>query len=86
MLGTQYCLDGIEVAVAALNKQALGHRSANDWLLLSIDLAPFYDNSSTTGPHLSPLGGLTSSHVFFPLLPWLPTTPNKPHLCEHLWY
>ena len=30
------------MAVAALNKQALGHRSAIDWLLLlSIDLAIF---------------------------------------------
>ena len=53
------------MAVVALNKQALGHRSANGWLLLlTIDLATFYDISSTTGLHLSPFGGPTSSHVF----------------------
>ena len=52
------------MAVAAPNKQALGQRSANDWLLLlSIDLATFYDISSTTGLHLSPFGGLTSSKM-----------------------
>ena len=40
-------------------KQALGQRSANHWLLLlSIDLATFYDISSTTGLHLSPFGSL----------------------------
>ena len=75
------------MAVAALSKQALGQRSANDWLLLlSIDLATFYDISSTTGLHLSPFGGLTSSHVFSLPLLWLPTTPNQPPLCKHLWY
>ena len=52
------------MAVAALNKQALGHKSANYWLLLSIDLATFYDVSSTKGLHLSIFGGLTLSHVF----------------------
>ena len=62
------------MAVAALNKQALGQRSANDWLLLlTIDLATFYDISSTTGLHLSTYGGLTSSRVFFP------TTAVAPH-------
>ena len=64
------------MAVAALNKQALGQRSANYWLLLlTIDLATFYDISSTTGLHLSPFGGITSSHVF-PHHPQ-PTTPMR---------
>ena len=59
--------------MAALNNQALDHRLANDRLfLLSIDLATFYDISSTTGLHLSPFGGLTSSHVF-------PTAAMAPH-------
>ena len=67
------------MAVAALNKQALGQRSANDWLLLlSIDLATFYGICSTTGLHFSPFGCLTSSRVFSPPLSWLPTTPNQP--------
>ena len=36
------------MAVAELNKQALGHSSANDWLLLlSIDVATFYVVLST---------------------------------------
>ena len=53
------------MAVAALNKQALGHRLANGWLLLlTIDLATFYDISSTTGLQLTPFGGPTSSCVF----------------------
>ena len=53
------------MAVVALNKQALGHRLANDWLLLlSIDLATFYDVSSIRGLHLSPFGGLTFLRVF----------------------
>ena len=66
------------MAVVALNKQALGQTLANDWLLLlSIDLATFYDISSTTGLHLSPFGGLTSSRVFSPPLPWPPT--NHPY-------
>ena len=87
MSGIQWRSDGIEMAVAALNKQALGYTSANDWLLLlSTDLATFYGIFSTTGLHLSPFGGPTSSRVFFPPLPWLPTTPNQPPLCEHLWY
>ena len=51
------------MAVAALNKQALGH--TNDWLLLlSTDLATFYGICGTTGLHLSPFGCLTSSCVF----------------------
>ena len=66
------------MAVVAHNKQALGHRSANYWqLLLSIDLATFYDGS-TTGLHLSPFGVLTSSRVFPHHCQWLPTTPNQP--------
>ena len=53
------------MAVAALNKQALGYTSANDWLLLlSTDLATFHGICSTTGLHLSPFGCLTSSCVF----------------------
>ena len=77
MSGIQWCSDGLEMAVAAFNKQALGHRSANNWLLLlSIDLAAFYDISSTTGLHLNPFKGLTSSRVFSPPLPWLPTNPQ----------
>ena len=53
------------MAIAALNKQALGHTLANYWLLLlSIDLGTFYDVSNTTGFHLSLFGGLTSSCVF----------------------
>ena len=53
------------MAVAALNKQALGHRSANGWLLLLyIDLATFYDVSSTPGLHFSPFSGPASSCVF----------------------
>ena len=49
----------------SLNKQAVGQRSANYWqLLLSIDLATFYDISNATGLHLSPFGGPTSSRVF----------------------
>ena len=59
------CSDGLETAVAALNKQALGHRLVNYWLLLlSIDLATFYDVSSTRRLNLSPFGGLTPSHVY----------------------
>ena len=62
------------MAVAALNKQALGHTSANDELLLLLtDLATFYGICSTTRLHLSPFGCLTS-HVFSPPLSWLPTT------------
>ena len=58
------------MAVAALNKQALGHRLANDWLLLlSIDLATFYDVLNTRGLHLSPFGGLTSACVYSLPLP-----------------
>ena len=52
---------------------------AGPWIgccLLYIDLATFDDISGTTGLHLSPFGGLTSSCVFFPPLLWLPTTPN----------
>ena len=46
-------LDGLEMAVVALNKQALGQRLANYWLLLlPIDLATFYDISSTKRLHL----------------------------------
>ena len=53
------------MAVAALNKQTLGQRLANDWLLLlSIDVATFYGISSTTGIYFSPFGCLTSSCVF----------------------
>ena len=53
------------MAVAALNKQALGHTSENDWLLLlSTNLATSYGIYSTTGLHLSPFGCLTSSRVF----------------------
>ena len=53
------------MAVAVPNKQGLGHRSTNGWLLLLIiDLATFYDISSTTGLHFSPFGGPTSSRVF----------------------
>ena len=53
------------MAVAVLNKQALGQRLANYWLLLlSIDLATFYDASSTRGLHLSSFVGLTSLRVF----------------------
>ena len=41
------------MAVVALNKQALDHTLANDWLLLlSTDLATFYGICSTTGLHL----------------------------------
>ena len=70
------------MALAALNKQALGPRSANDWLLLlPIDLATFYDISSTTGLYLSTFGGLTSSRVFSPPLLWLPTAVVAPHHC-----
>ena len=73
-------MDGLKIAVAALNKQKLGQSLANHWLLLlSIDLATFYDVSSITGLHLSPLGGLTSSGVFSSPLPWLPTTTVAPH-------
>ena len=73
MSGIHLCLDGFEMAVAALNKQALGYRLANYWLLLlSIDLATFYGVSSTIGLHLSLFVGLTSSHVF-------PTTAVAPH-------
>ena len=50
--------------VAALNKQALDQRLANDWLLLlSIGLATFYAIQSTTELHFSPFGCLTSSCV-----------------------
>ena len=76
------------MAVVALNKQALGRRLASYWLLLlSIVLTTFYDVSSTKGLHLSLFGGLTSSSVFSPPLPW-PTAPNQPPLCKHLhlWY
>ena len=65
------------MAVVALNKQALGYTSANDWLLLlSTDLATFYGIFSTLGLHLSPFGCLTSSRAFSPSLSWLRTTPN----------
>ena len=84
MSGIQYCSDGLEMAVAA---PGTGPTSANDWLLLlSTDLATFYGICSTTGLHLSPFGCLTSSRVFSLPLPWLPTTPNQPPLCEYLWY
>ena len=70
------------MAVAALNRQALGHGLANYWLLLlSIDLAMFYDVSSTIGRYLSPVRGLTSYYAFFTPLPWPPTTPiNHPYV------
>ena len=70
------------MAVVALNKQALGHTSANDWLLLlSTDLATFYGISSTTGLHLSPFGCLTSSHVFPHHLRGSPPPPtNHPYV------
>ena len=65
------------MAVVALYMLALGQRWANHWLLLlSIDLDTFYDISNKTGLYLSLFGGLTSSHVFSPPLPWLPTTPK----------
>ena len=69
------------MAVPALNKQALGHKLANGWLLLlTIDLASFYDILSATELHLSPFGGPASSRVFSPPVPWLPTTPtNHPY-------
>ena len=58
-------IHGHEMAVPALNKQAMGHILANDWLLLlSTDLATFYDICSTTELYLSPFGCLTSSRVF----------------------
>ena len=64
------------MAVAALNKQALGQRSANYWLLLlSIDLVTFYDVPSTVGFHLSPFAGITSSH-FFPVTAMAPRHPQ----------
>ena len=64
------------MAVAAINKQALGQRSVNYWLLLlSFDLATFYDILSTIGLHLSPFGGLTSPRVF--LYHSQPTTPMR---------
>ena len=70
------------MAEAALNKQAQGHGLANAWLLLlSTDLATFYDISSTTILYLSPFGGQTSSRIFFLPLLWLPTTPtNHPYV------
>ena len=67
----------LEMAVVVLNKQAIGCRLPNDWLLLlSIDLATFCSIWSTRRLHLSQLGSLTSSHVFSLPLPWLPTTPT----------
>ena len=55
----------LEMIAAAFNKQALGHRWTNYWLLLlSNNLATFYDVPSTRGLHLSPFRGLTFSHVF----------------------
>ena len=79
------------MAVAALNKQALSHTSANDWLLLLfIDLATFYGICSTAELHLSPFGCLTSLCVFSATAvaphQLLSTTPNQPLVCEHLWY
>ena len=74
MLDIQY-LDGLELALAALNKQVLGCRLPNDQLLLlSIDLATFCDIWSTRGLLLSLFGSLTSSCVFSLPLPWLPTS------------
>ena len=68
------------MAVAVLNKQELGQRSANGWLLLlTNDLATFYDILSTIGLHLSPFGEPTSSCVFSLPLQWLPTTAVAPH-------
>ena len=65
----------------AINKQALGHRSANCWLLLlSIDLPTFYDVSSTRGLHLSAFGGLTSSRVFYHCRSSSPTPTNHLYL------
>ena len=72
-----WCSDGLEMTVVALNKQALGHRSANDWqLLLSIDLATFYNVSSTRGLHLSPFGGLT----FLPVFPTTTVALHHPYV------
>ena len=75
------------MALAVLSKKALvlgivGHRLANYWpLLLSTDLSTFYDVSRTRGLHLSPFGGLISSHVFSLPLPWLPPLPtNHPYV------
>ena len=70
------------MAVAAFNKQAQGHRSANYWLLLlSIDLAAFYDASSTRGLYLSSFGGLTSSRVFPHYYHgFLPSPTNHPYV------
>ena len=69
------------MAVVALNKQALGHTSANDWLLLlSTDLATFYGICSTTGLYLSPFGCLTSSRVISRHFRGCPPPPiNRPY-------
>ena len=69
------------MVVAALNMQAMGHRSTNYWLLLlSIDLATFCDVSSTRGLHLSPFEGLTSSRVFpYHYRGSLPSPTNHPY-------
>ena len=48
--------------MVALNKQALGYKSANyQHLILSIDLATLYDASSAKKLHVSSIEGLTSS-------------------------
>ena len=57
------------------------HWAMDYWLLLlSINLATFYNVSSTRRLHLSLFGGLTSWRIS-PPLPWLPTTPtNHPYV------
>ena len=70
------------MAIVALNKQALGYRSRNYWLLLlSIDLATFYDVSSTRGFHLNLFRSLTSSHILSCLYHGFPPLPtNQPYV------
>ena len=65
MSGIHQCSDGLKMAVASLNKQALGYKLEIYWLLLlSVDLDAFYDVSSTGRFYLSPTGSPTYSGTF----------------------
>ena len=82
MSNVHQCLDGLKMAMAALNKQALGCRLPIDWLLLlSIDLTTFCDIWSTRGLYLSP----SNLHIF-PISAMAPHHPQPTTLCKHLWY
>ena len=77
MSNIHQCSDCLEMAVAALNKQVLGYRLPNNWLLLlSNDLVTLEVKQGFIWTYV--FGSLTSSNVVFPPLPWLPNTPNQP--------